>query len=323
MKNTKRILVGLLVALTATDVLAAPVVTRDLMGLGMSAPLAEKVAAIGNAEAPATSVQWGVDGTTELTLTNDKLTFSGTTASVQTGGILQMLNSTAGVMWQFQDDGDLVGNSTNQGNVILDAQDKGLYILSGAGPAVDADVTTAASAGTSTAYITSNTSGNNFNFVANIADAVGSTINFFKTRAAVNATNANTIVANADVIGQLVAQGADGADFSNAAAIQFIVEGTPGTNDMPGAVRIQTSPDGSETLATVATFSNDKSVTLTGTLASTRTTDLGWSIVNAANQACNTTCTSACVLGFNTGALGNLLSCSDATADSCLCAGGS
>lgn len=56
-------------------------------------------------------------------------------------------------------------------------------------------------------------------------------------------------------------------------------------------------------------------------ITSTVTTDIGWSIVNAANQACNTTCTNACVFGFNTGALGNLLSCSDATADSCLCAG--
>lgn len=60
-----------------------------------------------------------------------------------------------------------------------------------------------------------------------------------------------------------------------------------------------------------------------GALASTSTTDIGWSIVNAANQACNTTCTSGCVFGFNTGALGNFLACTDATADSCLCAGAS
>ena len=53
------------------------------------------------------------------------------------------------------------------------------------------------------------------------------------------------------------------------------------------------------------------------------TSALGWTIVNSANQACNTTCTSACVFGFNTGALGNLLACTDATADSCLCAGAS
>lgn len=315
-------LIAIAFALLPLSASAAPVTSSQLMGLGMPAQLASKVSSIGNGT---TSTEWGVNGTTELTLTDDKLTFSGSTASIQTGGILQMLNSSAGVMWQFQNDGDLVGNSTNQGNIILDAQGKGLYILSGAGPAIDADVTTAASAGTSTAYIASNTSGNNFNFVANIADAVGSTINFFKTRAAVNGTNANTIVAASDVIGQLVAQGADGADFSNAAAIQFIVEGTPGTNDMPGAVRIQTSPDGSETLATVATFSNDKSVTLTGTLASTRTTDIGWSVATGlTNATCNTQCTSACVTGFDTdGAKTTLVACGTAASENCLCAGGS
>lgn len=52
--------------------------------------------------------------------------------------------------------------------------------------------------------------------------------------------------------------------------------------------------------------------------------DLGWSIQAAANQACNTTCSTACVFGFDT-ALGgtDLVSCTDATADRCLCAGGS
>lgn len=64
-------------------------------------------------------------------------------------------------------------------------------------------------------------------------------------------------------------------------------------------------------------------VTIRSTFRSSATADLGWSIVNAANQACNTTCTSACVFGFNTGALGNLLACTDATADSCVCAGAS
>lgn len=51
------------------------------------------------------------------------------------------------------------------------------------------------------------------------------------------------------------------------------------------------------------------------------TSNMGWTPVNAANQACNTTCVSACVFGMNTGALGNFVTCSDATADTCLCAG--
>lgn len=60
-----------------------------------------------------------------------------------------------------------------------------------------------------------------------------------------------------------------------------------------------------------------------GTVTSSRATDLGWSAVNAANQACNTTCTSACVFGMNTGALGDFVGCADATADTCICAGAS
>ena len=64
-------------------------------------------------------------------------------------------------------------------------------------------------------------------------------------------------------------------------------------------------------------------MTTNNTFTSSRTTDLGWSAVNVANQACNTTCTSACVFGMNTGALGNFVGCADATADTCICAGAS
>jgi len=50
--------------------------------------------------------------------------------------------------------------------------------------------------------------------------------------------------------------------------------------------------------------------------------DIGWTVANGANTACNTTCaTSGCVFGMNTGALGNFVACTDATADTCICAG--
>lgn len=51
----------------------------------------------------------------------------------------------------------------------------------------------------------------------------------------------------------------------------------------------------------------------------TRDTNIGWSVQSGANQACNTTCVNACVLGQDTS---TIVSCSDATADRCLCAGG-
>lgn len=62
--------------------------------------------------------------------------------------------------------------------------------------------------------------------------------------------------------------------------------------------------------------------TITGALTSSKTTDLGWTIVSVANQACNTTCTSACVFGQETTSKA-ILACTDATADLCLCAGAS
>ncbi len=54
------------------------------------------------------------------------------------------------------------------------------------------------------------------------------------------------------------------------------------------------------------------------------TTSIGWSVVAGADTACNTTCTNACVFGWNLTAAnitGTLLACTDATADACLCAG--
>lgn len=63
--------------------------------------------------------------------------------------------------------------------------------------------------------------------------------------------------------------------------------------------------------------------TITGTFTSSATADLGWSVVAGANTACNTTCTSACVVGIDTLGTGGFLGCAVATADFCLCAGAS
>jgi hypothetical protein len=90
-----------------------------------------------------------------------------------------------------------------------------------------------------------------------------------------------------------------------------------GTNYMVRAL------GGAAAATPIWSVTNTGNETLAGTLTSSRTTDLGWAIVNVPNQACNTSCTSACVFGINTAAIGNLVTCTDATADSCLCAGAS
>jgi hypothetical protein len=88
-------------------------------------------------------------------------------------------------------------------------------------------------------------------------------------------------------------------------------------------------PTGPNTLLKLQTSGTDRfvvsnagAVTAASTIKSTAANDLGWTTQNATNQACNTTCTTgACVFGFNTAALGNLVPCTDSTADSCLCSG--
>lgn len=59
----------------------------------------------------------------------------------------------------------------------------------------------------------------------------------------------------------------------------------------------------------------------TGEFTSAGTTSIGWSVVAGADTACNTTCTSACVVGFD--ATAGIVDCATATADQCLCAGAS
>lgn len=72
-----------------------------------------------------------------------------------------------------------------------------------------------------------------------------------------------------------------------------------------------------------STFGTDLGFTASGTITSAAGSDIGWTLQTAANQACNTTCTYACVLGWNTASGEVAVSCSDATADKCLCAGAS
>jgi hypothetical protein len=53
-----------------------------------------------------------------------------------------------------------------------------------------------------------------------------------------------TIVQNGDYLGRLFFQGSDGTNFIGAAAIHGEVDGTPGTNDMPGRLVFSTTADG-------------------------------------------------------------------------------
>jgi len=67
-------------------------------------------------------------------------------------------------------------------------------------------------------------------------------LSLYKSRSGTVGTN--TIVQNNDAVGDVVFQGADGANYVVAAKISTEVDGTPGTNDMPGRLVFSTTADG-------------------------------------------------------------------------------
>ena len=78
----------------------------------------------------------------------------------------------------------------------------------------------------------------------NNAAASGPFLSLGKSRSA--SVGGNTIVNDGDILGTISFAGADGTDLeSRGADIQAIVDGTPGANDMPGALTFKTTADGS------------------------------------------------------------------------------
>ena len=75
------------------------------------------------------------------------------------------------------------------------------------------------------------------------ADAGGAIIYLNKSRSGSSGTN--TIVQSGDVCGSINFTGADGSTYHRCAAIEGIIDGTPGANDMPGRLVFSTTADGS------------------------------------------------------------------------------
>jgi len=79
--------------------------------------------------------------------------------------------------------------------------------------------------------------------VRNQNNSGGSGISFAKSRG--TSVGANDAVQNNDTLGTINFAGADGTDInSNAASIKAEVDGTPGSNDMPGRLILATTADG-------------------------------------------------------------------------------
>jgi hypothetical protein len=76
-------------------------------------------------------------------------------------------------------------------------------------------------------------------------DATGPGLAFRKSRS--NTVGSMSIVQANDPLGSILFYGSDGNDFFRAAQIIAEVDGTPGSNDMPGRLTFSLSPDGSTT----------------------------------------------------------------------------
>ena len=95
-------------------------------------------------------------------------------------------------------------------------------------------------------------------------DVFGPTVNLGKSRATV--AGGGTIVQENDVLGRVIACGADGTDVvSQAARISFFCDGTPGANDMPGRISFDTTPDGGNTSTERARINKDGQLLINAT----------------------------------------------------------
>lgn len=65
------------------------------------------------------------------------------------------------------------------------------------------------------------------------------------TRKSASATvGTHASMSNGEIVGRLIFQGSDGTTFIDAASVRAEVDGTPGTNDMPGRMVFSTTADG-------------------------------------------------------------------------------
>lgn len=108
-------------------------------------------------------------------------------------------------------------------------------------------------------------------------------------------------------------------------AISFIGDGSQLTGMSIPNITSLGSNIGIGSIAPGATLDVGGSIRFSGSITSTNTSSVGVTVQTATNQACNTTCTSGCFGGFNTGTLGvilpHIVNCTDATADECFCMG--
>jgi molybdopterin-binding protein len=85
---------------------------------------------------------------------------------------------------------------------------------------------------------------------------------------------APTVVQNNDALASFVVAGFDGTDLALGAVINFEVDGTPGSNDMPTRMVFKTTPDGDQIPVEALRIDSTKKATFAGSVAVTNDTSL-------------------------------------------------
>jgi len=93
----------------------------------------------------------------------------------------------------------------------------------------------------------------------------GARIIGLRSRGADNSPAAGDVVLSGDKLIEITGTGWDSVDYAEGGRIQLIVDGTPGSNDMPGRWVFLTTPDGSETAVERMRIESDGTLSVQGT----------------------------------------------------------
>lgn len=106
---------------------------------------------------------------------------------------------------------------------------------------------------------------------AYVSNATGGAMGFSKSRS--DTVGTQTVVVSGDTLGTFYAEGSDGTAFIPAAKISFAVDGTPGTNDMPGRIVLSTTADGAAAVTERMRLDNKGNVIVNTAAIATNATD--------------------------------------------------
>ena len=87
----------------------------------------------------------------------------------------------------------------------------------------------------------------------------------YRSRGADNSPGVGDVVQLGDEILQITGAGWDSIDYADAGSIRLVVDGTPGSNDMPSRWEISTTPDGTQVPVERLRIENDGTLTVQGT----------------------------------------------------------